>query len=251
MEERIQKILSRAGIASRRRGEEMIVAGRVTVNGVVVTELGAKADPRRDDIRLDGKPVSIPVTHRYVALHKPAGYVTTLHDPQGRPLVTDLLAGLDRRIFPVGRLDYNTEGLIFLTSDGEWANRLAHPRHGVEKEYHVRVRGSVTPSRLDLLAEGVMLDDGMTSPALVRLLRVSDSNSWISLVIHEGRYRQVRRMCEAVGLSVVRLKRVRIGTVSLGDLKPGQWRDLTDAEVRSLAGWGRVTRRRGPRDKTS
>lgn len=236
MQERLQKILSRAGVASRRHAEELIASGRVSVNGRTVSEQGTKADPDNDDIRVDGKPVVIPSTHRYLLLNKPPGYITTLNDPQGRPLVTDLLKGITQRLFPVGRLDYNTEGLLILTSDGEWANRLAHPRHGVEKEYHVRVRGAVTSRQLQTLAEGVQLDDGITSPATVGLLRESGNSSWISVAIHEGRYRQVRRMCEAVGLTVVRLRRVRYGSVSLGTLKPGEWRDLSPDEIRSLAG---------------
>lgn len=236
MEERLQKILSRAGISSRRHAEELIARGRVEVNGRVVTTPGSKADPDRDDIRIDGKPVVVSPSRRYIVLYKPAGYMTTLRDPQGRPLVTDLIRGIPERLFPVGRLDYNTEGVLILTNDGEWGNRLAHPRHEVEKEYHVRVRGKARREQLDRLAAGVILDDGLTAPAVVRLIRESDSNCWISVVIHEGRYRQVRRMCEAVGLAVVRLRRVRYGTVTLDGMKPGQWRDLTPSEVIALAG---------------
>lgn len=234
MLERLQKILSQAGIASRREAETMITAGRVAVNGTVVTELGTKADPATDRITCDGKPVK-PVTRKvYILLYKPAGYMTTLRDPEGRPLVTDLLKDVGERVYPVGRLDYNTEGLLLLTNDGAWANSLAHPRHEVEKEYMVRVQGAVTGEQIGRLASGVELEDGLTAPATVRVVNESEKNSWISVTIHEGRYRQVRRMCAEVGLSVVRLKRVRYGSLELGDLKPGQYRLLTPREAEKL-----------------
>lgn len=236
MQERLQKILAQAGITSRRAAEELITAGRVAVNGQVVAVLGSKADPERDSITLDGKPVRQVTRKVYILLHKPAGYVTTMKDPQGRPVVTDLLKGAKERLFPVGRLDYNTEGLLLLTNDGAWANTLAHPRHEVDKEYHVRVRGEVGPEQIASLAAGVLLEDGPTAPAQVREVKASDNNTWLSVVIHEGRFRQVRRMCEAVGLSVVRLKRVRYGMLALGDLKPGEYRVLSDGEARALSG---------------
>jgi 23S rRNA pseudouridine2605 synthase len=233
-QERLQKVLAQAGIASRRASEQLITAGRVTVNDQVITELGTKVDPQKDRIAVDGKPARVAEKKLYVLLHKPAGYVTTMKDPQGRPIVTELIKGVQDRLFPVGRLDYNTEGVLLLTNDGELANRLAHPRYGVEKEYHVRVRGTPTEEQLRLLAAGVELDDGPTSSAKVGLARVSGQNSWISLAIHEGRYRQVRRMCAAVGLMVVRLKRVRYGFLELGELKPGEYRMLSETEVGML-----------------
>lgn len=236
MEERIQKILSQAGVASRREAERMITAGRVTVNGTPVTELGAKADPARDRITVDGKPVTVEEQRVYILLNKPVGYVTTLKDPDGRPIVTDLLKGVGVRVFPVGRLDYNTEGLLLLTNDGAWANRLAHPRHEVDKEYLVRVRGTVAKEQISRLERGVELDDGKTAPARAAVTKQSDNNSWVSITIHEGRYRQVRRMCEAVSLSVVRLRRVRYGSLALGELKIGEFRYLTPAEVKALDG---------------
>jgi len=239
MQERLQKILSRAGIISRRGAEEMITAGRVAVNGSIVTELGAKADPDRDTITLDGRKVSVAVAGVYLLLYKPAGYMTTLKDPEGRPLVTDLLKEVRERVYPVGRLDYNTEGLLLLTNDGAWANALAHPRHEVDKGYHVRVRGKVTEEQLRRLAAGVDLEDGKTAPAVVSLVKESDSNTWISITIHEGRYRQVRRMCEAVGLSVVRLKRVSYAFLDLKGLKQGEYRTLTMDEVERLRHPGR------------
>lgn len=234
MKERLQKILSRAGVSSRRASEEIILAGRVAVNGVVVDELGAKADPDQDTITVDGKRIVSDSARVYLVLYKPAGYMTTLKDPQGRPLVTDLLKGIRERVYPVGRLDYNTEGLLLLTNDGEWANALAHPRHEVDKEYHVRVQGQVSPVQMQRLTAGVELEDGMTAPALVRGIRESESNTWLSITIHEGRYRQVRRMCEAVGLSVVRLKRARYGFLGLEGLTAGKYRFLTSEESERL-----------------
>ncbi len=234
MLERLQKILSAAGIASRRAAEEIIIAGRVAVNGKVVTELGSRADPAQDRITVDGKAIRSEGVRSYIILNKPVGYVTTLKDPQGRPVVTDLLKGVKERVYPVGRLDYNTEGVLLLTNDGELANRLAHPRHEVEKEYMVRVRGSVAPEQLQHLGAGVDLEDGRSAPAIVKLSRESENNTWISITIHEGRYRQVRRMCEGVGLSVVRLKRTRYGILEAGDMKPGEFRFLSPAEVDGL-----------------
>jgi len=231
----LQKILSRAGVASRREAETIIVSGRVAVNGVVVTELGTKADAGTDRITLDGRPVRAKLERVYLLLFKPVGYVTTLKDPEGRPVITDLLKGVGERVYPVGRLDYNTEGLLLLTNDGEWANRLAHPRHEVEKEYLVKVRGRVTPEQVNRLADGVDLDDGRTAPAKVRVVHETERNSRIAITIHEGRYRQVRRMCEAVNLTVASLKRTRYGLLELGDLKPGEYRRLTLQEVKSVA----------------
>lgn len=237
MLERLQKIISAAGITSRRASETLITNGQVTVNGVVVTELGSKADPARDTIAVDGKPLKISSQRLYILLNKPPGYITALKDEQGRPLVTDLLKSIPDRVYPVGRLDYNTEGLLLLTNDGEWANRLMHPRNEIEKEYHVRVRGKVLDQQLQRMADGVELEDGMTAPAIVNLVKSGEQNDWISVAIHEGRNRQVRRMCEAVSLSVVRLKRIRYGVLMLGTLRAGQFRYLTEAEVQQLAGW--------------
>jgi 23S rRNA pseudouridine2605 synthase len=236
MLERLQKIISAAGITSRRASETLILNGQVAVNGVVVTELGSKADPSKDTITVDGRPLKIGAQRLYILLNKPPGYITALKDGQGRPLVTDLLRDVPDRVYPVGRLDYNTEGLLLLTNDGEWANRLMHPRHEIEKEYHVRVRGKVIDQQLKRLAEGVELEDGRTAPAVVNLVKSGEQNDWISVAIHEGRNRQVRRMCEAVSLSVVRLKRIRYGTLMLGTLRAGKFRYLSDTEVRELFG---------------
>jgi len=234
MLERLQKIISAAGITSRRASEELILAGRVTVNGTVVTELGSKADPASDTVAVDGKPLTIAAKKVYLLLYKPVGYLTTLDDPEGRPLVVDLLKEVGERVYPVGRLDYNTEGLLLLTSDGEWANQLMHPRNEVEKEYHVRVRGKVHKSQLDQLAGGVEIEGRKTAPARVCMIKEGEQNDWFSITIHEGRNRQVRRMCEAVSLSVVRLRRVRYGMLTLGALKPGEFRYLSEAEVSGL-----------------
>lgn len=234
MKERLQKIIAAAGITSRRAAEEMMLAGQVAVNGIVVTELGTKADPYVDLITVDGNPVKPAEKLYYVLLHKPAGYVTSLKDPEGRNLVTELVEDIGARLFPVGRLDYNSEGLLLLTNDGAWANRLMHPRHQVDKEYHVRVRGKADPQQIKRLAEGVELEDGLASGATVRLLKADQNNDWLSITIREGRNRQVRRMCAAVGLSVVRLRRIRYGNLTLGGLNPGEYRMLTVAEAQGL-----------------
>ncbi|HEY3309340.1 MAG TPA: pseudouridine synthase [Desulfuromonadaceae bacterium] len=236
MLERLQKLISAAGVTSRRAAEELIKGGRVTVNGAVITELGSKADSAIDRITVDGKLLSFNNKNIYILLNKPVGYITALKDTQGRPLVTDLLKEIKERVYPVGRLDYNTEGLLLLTNDGEWANRLMHPRHEVEKEYFVRVRGNASPEQLKRLREGVELEDGKTAPAAVRLVKEGEQNDWISVAIHEGRNRQVRRMCDEVGLSVVRLRRVRYGSLSMGSLRHGQFRFLSEAEVGELGG---------------
>jgi len=235
MQERLQKILSSAGITSRRSAEVMITDGRVTVNGQIVTELGSKADPDTDKIAVDGKPVSISKKRIYLLLNKPAGYVTTLSDPGGRPVVTELLKDIPERLYPVGRLDFNTEGLLLLTNDGEWANRLAHPSHEVEKEYLVKIRGSLSNDKIMTLSKGVKLEDGLTAPAKIEIIRVLEKNVWFTITIHEGRFRQVRRMCEAVELPLVKLKRVRYGNILLGELKTCEYRLLDPAEAKMLA----------------
>ena len=238
MQERLQKILSRAGVTSRRAAETMITEGRISVNGQTVTELGTKADPDNDVIKVDGKPVVISKNRVYLLLNKPAGYVTTLADPGGRPVLTELIKDIPERLFPVGRLDFNTEGLLLLTNDGDWANRLAHPSHEVEKEYLVKIRGSLGADRIAQLTNGIKLDDGWTAPAKVEIIRVLEKNVWFTIAIHEGRYRQVRRMCEALELPLVKLKRVRYGNILLGELKSGEYRLLDPAEVKVLAGSG-------------
>lgn len=235
MEERIQKILSAAGLASRRRAEEYLSAGRVTVNGRTAV-LGEKADPKQDDIRLDGKPVRPAGAHTYLMLYKPRGYVTTLSDERGRRTVAQLVSGCGARVWPVGRLDLDSEGLLLMTDDGDFTQRLIHPSHQVEKEYLVTVEGDVDRA-LPVLSGPMELDGVPLSPAKVGVLsREGAARARLSVVIHEGRNRQVRRMCALAGLEVKRLKRVREGGLTLGGLRPGEWRRLTPRELRLALG---------------
>jgi pseudouridine synthase len=236
--ERLQKLISAAGIASRRAAERLIVDGRVTVNGIVVTELGTRADPARDDVRVDGRRLRVSGKRCYVLLNKPRGYVTTRRDPEGRPTVMDLVPGEPASIYPVGRLDYDSEGLLLLTDDGELAARLMHPRHGIERVYEARVRGIPDARDLERLTTGVSIDGRRTLPARVRLAATDRgrerNQSLLVITLLEGRSRQVRRMCEAIGHPVVRLRRTRIGPISDPRLRPREYRHLTAREVRSL-----------------
>ncbi len=236
--ERLQKLLARAGVASRRNAEELITAGRVAVNGRVVTELGARADPAVDTISLDGRAVSLqaPGGALYYLLHKPVGYVCTTRDPAGRPSVLDLLPPTPGLV-TVGRLDMETEGLLLLTTDGQWANRISHPRFGVEKEYRATVRGLPSFGSLRRLREGVDIPGGHTMPADVRLLRSDPvgGTADLALVLHEGRKRQVRYMTAAVGHPVVRLIRVRVGPLRLDGLAAGQYRLLQPSDIQTVA----------------
>ncbi len=231
---RLQKFLAAAGVSSRRAAEEIIKEGRVAVNGTTVTEMGFIVDPKHDEVRLDNRPVVPAEKTVYLLLNKPEGYITTLHDPYGRPTVNELVSDAGVRIYPVGRLDMDTSGLLLLTNDGETAFRLAHPSYGVEKEYLARVQGLPAASTLLQLGQGVALPDGVTSPAKVRLVKGNRLNSLVALTIHEGRNRQARRMLEAVGHPVVSLKRVRFGPLTLDGLRSGQWRFLSAREVEQL-----------------
>ncbi|HKK01953.1 MAG TPA: pseudouridine synthase [Desulfuromonadales bacterium] len=231
--ERLQKLIASAGLASRREAERWIEAGRVTVNGRVAS-LGESADPHRDRVEVDGRQLAAAEPRFTVLLNKPVGYVTTCSDPQGRPVVTELIKGIPARLFPVGRLDLTTEGVLLLTNDGALAQHLAHPRHAVEKTYLVRVRGGLDRPAQEHLERGVLLDDGPTAPASVTNVRRSGNHTWFHLTIHEGRNRQVRRMCEAVGCPVSRLKRIRVAFLELGDLQPGHFRVLKGAEIARL-----------------
>ena len=236
--ERLQKILSSAGVASRRASETLILEGRVTVNGATVTALGTRADAGRDDIRVDGRRIARVERRRYILLNKPRGYVTTRSDPQQRRTVMDLLKGVREYLYPVGRLDYDSEGLVLLTNDGDLAARLTHPRHEVERVYAARVRGVPDRHSLERLASGIPIDGRKTAPARVRLTDRAGTDAGaqavVEITIHEGRNRQVRRMFEAIGHPVVRLRRVRIGPIEDPQMPSGHWRDLTAAEVAKL-----------------
>ena len=228
--ERLQKILSQAGVASRRASEQLMLEGRVTVNGQTIRELGTKADPSRDDIRVDGRRVKVAEHHRYLLLNKPRGYVTTRSDPQRRPTVIDLLRGVREYVYPVGRLDFDSEGLLLLTNDGDLAARLTHPRHGVARVYDVRVLGEPDRHDIERLTKGVTIDDRRTEPAEVTVA----GPGHLVVTIREGRNRQVRKMCDAIGHPVRQLRRIAIGPIRDAKLKPGQWRELSDDEVRKL-----------------
>jgi 23S rRNA pseudouridine2605 synthase len=249
MDVRLQKLLSMAGAASRRAAESLILEGRVEVNGEVVRTLGAKAHPDRDTIRVDGRTLRFDTRPRYIALHKPRGYVTTRTDPQGRRTVMDLLAGVREYVYPVGRLDYDSDGLLLLTSDGDLAARLTHPRHGVERVYEAVVAGAPDARALDALRRGVVVDGRPTSPADVRaghvVQRGRQHTTLLTLTLREGRNRQVRKMCAAVGHPVRRLTRVRIGPIRLADLPAGRWRDLTPREIAALKAAGPTAASRG------
>jgi len=237
MEERLQKIIAGAGLTSRRMAEEWIKKGRVSVNGLTVDELGAKADPERDEIRVDGNLVSALPEEIYVMVHKPEGYVTTTKDPEGRDTVMQLVKRIKRRVFPVGRLDYNTSGLLLMTSDGELTRFLTHPGSEVEKTYQVKVRDKIGDDDVNRLREGPDIGGKPLKPSKVNFLKYSRKgakHSWIEMTITEGRTRQIRSMCEEVGHPVMKLKRVAVGPLSLGTLPVGEWRLLTDKEEASL-----------------
>jgi pseudouridine synthase len=233
---RLQKILSQAGVASRRAAEKLMAEGRVSVNGTTVFELGTKADPARDDIRVDGRRIRPAERQRYILLNKPRGFVTTRSDEKRRKTVIDLLEGVREYVYPVGRLDYDSEGLLLLTNDGELAARLTHPRHQVERTYEARVTGMPDERALEKLRKGVPLDGKRTLPADVVLVNSGrrDADGVLLITIREGRNRQVRRMCEAVGHPVQRLKRTKFGPIADRTLPAGAWRELTAEEIRKL-----------------
>ena len=231
---RLNRYLARSGVASRRAAEALITAGRVAVNGTIVTGLSTAVDPEADAVEVDGRPIRLPDTLTYVVLNKPAGYVVTLSDPQGRPTVADLVADVGAAVVPVGRLDARTEGLLILTDDGDLAYRVAHPSFELDKVYEVVARGVLSERSRQRLEEWIELDGRPTAPARVTV-RSTDRNTTVAeIVVHEGRKRQVRRMFEAVGHPVRRLKRISVGPVALGDLRPGRWRHMTEQELSAV-----------------
>ena len=232
-EERLQKYLAECGVASRRKSEQLLAAGKVKVNGHVA-QIGDKIDPRRDLVTVRGKKVRKTQRNYYILLHKPRGYVTTVSDELGRKTVMDLVRDIDARLYPVGRLDKDSEGLLLLTNDGAFANALTHPRHAYSKKYRVTIRGKVDDRALLQLREGIDLDGRMTAPCDVTVLTAEENRTVLEFVLHEGRNRQIRRKCEAEELEVIRLKRIAQGSLKLGMLPVGKWRELTDNEVQKL-----------------
>ena len=230
---RLQKILAASGVASRRKAEEMIAAGRVTVNGRVA-HVGDSALPGKDKVLLDGQPLGQSEKKLYLALHKPRGFVTTLHDERGRKCVAQLVEDVGERVYPVGRLDKDSEGLLLLTNDGDFANQVAHPKRHVAKTYRVTVRPSVTEDQLNQMSTGIVIEGRRTAPAKVRVLEQELGRVVLEIVLYEGRNREIRKMCEALGLEVARLKRIAVGPVRLGMLPQGKYRELTKEELRGL-----------------
>lgn len=236
MEERVQKYLASCGVASRRKAEELILEGKIKVDGKVITELGTKINPTVNVVEYNGKVVKMQEEKVYVLLNKPIDYVTTVKDQFDRPIVTDLIKGVNVKLLPVGRLDMYTSGALILTNDGDFIYRITHPKHEVEKTYNATVRGIITDEQVEKLRQGVKIEDYTTKPAKVKILKIdSEKNlSRIQITIHEGKNRQVRKMCEAVGKKVIALHRAKIGSIDVKDLKIGQWRYLTKKEVNSL-----------------
>ena len=234
MRDRLQKILANAGICSRRKAEEYILKGRVTVDGKIVTEMGLKIDPHGHTITFDNKPIKLVPKKVYLLLNKPAGYVTTLSDPQGRPIVTSLTKAIRERIFPVGRLDFETEGALLLTNDGDLAQKILHPKYEIRKTYLAIVAGKVSRTQITSLEKGIMLNEKKTWPAKVEVIETTAKSSKLKIIIHEGRKRQIRRMCAAIGHKTIYLKRLAYGGLHLGNLPLGKYRLLTKADLKKL-----------------
>jgi 23S rRNA pseudouridine2605 synthase len=238
--ERLQKIIAHAGFASRREAETMIREGRVTVNGRVVTELGSRANAARDHVKVDGKLITRAEPHRYILLYKPKEVMTTVADPQGRKTVIDIVRGVRERIYPIGRLDFHSEGLIVLTNDGDLAFKVSHPRHGSVKTYHVKVRGVPEARMVDRLQRGITIDNKRTLPCEIEQMKTTsrnaeEGNSWYEVKLREGRTQQIRKMFQAIGHPVMKLRRVAIGPISDPKLTPGDWREMTKQEVKLLS----------------
>ncbi|MBR2500191.1 MAG: rRNA pseudouridine synthase [Clostridia bacterium] len=231
---RLQKFMATAGLASRRACEEIITAGRVLVNGKVIDELGFKVDPDYDEICVDGKKITLPDKKYYIMLNKPQGYITSASDQFGRATVLDLVSDIKERLYPVGRLDYDTEGLLLLTNDGDFAQKLTHPKYEKSKTYVAVVKGAVTPQNARLLSKGVIIDGKKTSPAKVNTIYKNDGTTEVTLTIFEGRNRQVRKMCASIGHEVISLKRIAVGDIILGNLPKGKWRHLNPVEINKL-----------------
>jgi pseudouridine synthase len=238
--ERLQKILARAGFGSRRACEELIREGRVAVGGVVVRLLGTRADPAADAIEVDGRPLRRAAPAVYLVLHKPPGVITSLRDPQGRPVVTDLLPRRLPRVYPVGRLDFASEGLLLLTNDGPLMQRMLHPAFAVPRTYHARVRGIPSAATLHTMCRGVHVQGERLRALEARLLRATDRNGWVEVVVAEGKHHEVRRLCQALGHPVLRLRRVAFGPLRLGRLRRGEWRPLSERELAALRVLGRT-----------
>ncbi len=230
---RLQKFMSECGVASRRKSEELIESGKVRVNGAVAS-LGDKINPKKDTVTVNGKKIVKQKEHKYIMLHKPRGFITTMSDEMERKCVAQLISDVPQRVYPVGRLDRDSEGLLLFTNDGEFANALTHPKKHVSKTYRVTVRPGITDEQLSAITEGIIIDDRKTAPAEVRVVTKEENRVVLEIILYEGRNRQIRKMCEQLGLEVARLKRTAIGSVKLGMLKQGDWRELTEDEVRKL-----------------
>ncbi len=239
MKERLHKVIAGAGITSRRQAEKLITEGRVSVNNIVVTKLGDKADPLKDTIRVDGKLISTEKNKYYIALNKPAGFVTTLHDPQGRPTVVDLLGDVPERVYPVGRLDYDSRGLLLLTNDGDFAQKVQHPRFQQPKVYRAKIQGHVSKEDLKRLGRGMKTGDDFFKPENLKMEKMNDKSCWLRLTLREGKNRIIRRGFETLGYRVAHLVREAIGDVTLKGLKEGRWRHLSSKEIQQLMHTGK------------
>lgn len=234
MEERLQKVMAELGVASRRKCEELILQGKVKVNNEIVKELGVKVDKLKDIIEVEGKALNNQTNKIYLMLNKPAGYITSAKDQFNRPAVLDLISGVKERIFPIGRLDYDTEGLLILTNDGELTYKITHPSHNIDKTYRALVVGKIEQKDIDSFTQGIVIDGYKTSPAKLEVIEIKNNNSLVDITIHEGRNRQVRKMCESINHGVIMLKRISIGKLKLGNLMKGHWRYLNEEELKYL-----------------
>lgn len=231
---RLQKFMAKCGVASRRKSEEIILAGKVKVNGSIVKELGFKIDETKDTVVVDGKLLESEEAKVYILLNKPVGYITTVSDEFGRRKVIDLLKGIEERVYPVGRLDYDTSGLLILTNDGDLAYKITHPKYEKNKKYIAKVSGIPKEKELQEFRNGLIIEDYITSKAKVEILEIVEKNAILEITIHEGKNRQVRKMCSKIGHPVIELKRVKIGEIKLGNIKEGEWRHLTQKEIEFL-----------------